>query len=256
MPPIECKSSVKEGDMQDLKSFGGQPEFKLGNREAAFLVGALFIILVVVFGLGVMVGKRVYGQLPVDAALHEPPSTIEKKPICEPAPVQPGPLPSSTSERFTFHNLRDTGTQQITDTGTPPPPTATTAATGATPPSTTTPASTAADTRPTATTTGAPVKAAPALPATSTSTSTGPAGWKYSIQIATLTDQAGAEKYIQKLKAKGLDAWILNFTQKSTGNSMYVVRIGHYKERKEADDQLNALKTATTIPPDSLVITR
>jgi len=227
--------------MQDLKSMGESPEVKLGNREVAFIVGALFVVLVVVFGLGVMVGKRLYGQLPVDTAMNQ---AMQKKPGAAPSnkpddankpadvtqPALTSPQPASTGESYTFYNIKkddpaspETPDAQekpktVADSGTENPP--------------------------------APkeIKKTPPKPEE-------PA-WNWSIQCASLVSKSNADNYVKKLKGKGLDAWMFSFTSKKSGKKYHVVRVGHYKTREKAKEQLEGLKLGGVIPKDALLIER
>jgi len=60
--------------MQDYKEIGDQFELRLGNREVALLVGVLFLVVILAFALGVMMGKKLYGPASgAPGASHHPP---------------------------------------------------------------------------------------------------------------------------------------------------------------------------------------
>ena len=64
--------------MQDLKEMGGPFEVRMGNREVALLVGAIFLVLVLVLSMGVMVGKRMYGPASGQIAANPPQPGVDQ----------------------------------------------------------------------------------------------------------------------------------------------------------------------------------
>lgn len=251
--------------MQDLKEMGDQFELRLGNRDVALVVGALFLVLVLAFALGVIMGKRLYG--PVQG---QPIAQVTSPPATSPGPAEPAPEPATapaavtTGEQYTFpetlKNLPATGS-----TPTSPPPAAAPVTAHAQP--TTAPASAAtpeSTTRPPAAT---PPSAHPAPktepitepeppshtapPAKTTPAAKSPGG-AWSIQVSAVPDKKRAEDYMKSLKAKGLEAWI-STVDGTDGKTYYRVRIGHFPTVEEATAEMKKLQEANSIPKDSFV---
>ena len=233
----------KEKVMQDLKTLGDKPELRLGNREVAFLVGTLFVVLVVVFGLGVMVGKRLYGQPPgvqMVASTQNAPKTGQTGAEVPRAPgsIQTEEQPEATGESYTFYkNLRE-GETEGSETTKPKPKTAehetTETETTAEKPKTEAAAATTAKPK--------PITPKPAV-----------GDWKWSIQVAAFLRKDNANKFRDKLRNKGLDAWVLKVEPKETGNVYYAIRLGKYKDYDKAKKHLEELKGAKLIPDDSYI---
>lgn len=57
--------------------------------------------------------------------------------------------------------------------------------------------------------------------------------FKYTVQVAAFLQEDYADRLIDKLKAKGYDAW-LKTTVRSTGKVWYRVMVGHFNSRDEA----------------------
>jgi len=273
--------------MQDLKSLGDNPEIKIGNREVALLVGALFLVLVVVFGLGVMVGKRIYEQQPgvatvaatAEVTLAQPISPAA--PITAPEPAQTTAQPTATGESYTF--MEEMGRKKpteapATETPAPPKPAPTPPTTLPTPappavtpkpqPSATAPPATPQKPQPSATASPAtPPKPKPTPPsavptaakpvpkptATTPPTSAAPVDYKWSIQVAAVTIKENADRYVEELKKRGADAWMFEVKPANASGPFYVVRVGHYKSYEEAKKDLESLKASGVIPQDSII---
>ena len=268
--------------MQDLKSLGDTQEIKIGNREVALLMGALFVVLVVVFGLGVMVGKRIYEQPP---GIVTAPATSEVIIASQPVTAPPTPEPAKTTaqppatgESYTF--IDELGKKKPeTAVATPeqhkpqPPPTATPAtpvqpaATGkpaekpkpqpsatAQPETKPKPQPAAAGTQPTAPKPTPKPTTKPTTPTSVTShPSAIPSDWKWSIQVAAVSNKENADRYVGELKKKGLDSWLFKVTPASGGNPLFVVRVGHYRSSEEAKKSLESYKASGLIPDESII---
>ncbi|GEM_PF-2828927 len=218
--------------MEDLKSLGDKPDLKYGNREAAILVGMIFVIMVVVFGLGVMVGKRIYEkpQQPVAMLTTTPTEpTVDTEPVGVPAtePAATEPATKSTAESHTFYNLRKDDQPQP----------------GETPTKTDQPTTVETDT-PEPKETPEP-KPTPVKPKTSE--------WKWSIQVGAFLRRENSAKAVEKLRDKGLNAWIQRIAPKKAGNVYYAIRVGKYKDYNKAREDIESFKSAGLIPQDSFI---
>lgn len=242
--------------MQDYKEMGENFELRLGNREVAVLIGVMFLVALLAFALGIMMGKRLYGRANVPegtpvAASESPPSPAV--PAQPETPAEVTSQATTTQEQYTFYDtLRDvpvrpasqpvTASPQPTPAPTTPPPTPTSPTVPPTSP-TVTPSS----------------PTTPPPSSTSSITSTPPpttpppagAGGEWGIQVSAVTNRQGAEDYVKKLRASGLDAWIA--TVPTPTATYYCVRIGHYPSHQEATAEMNKLKEAKKIPEDSFV---
>lgn len=240
--------------MQDYKEMGDNFEVRLGNREVAVLIGVMFLVALLAFALGVMMGKRLYGRANLPGGT---PTTVSESPPSPAVPPQPEtpavvtPQPAATQEQYTFYDtLRDVPVRPSTQTVTAPPAPSTPPAPPApTPPPVTSPAPpTAAPTSsppsPPTTQPAEPVQPPPTPPAAG-------AGGEWGIQVSAVTNRQGAEDYVKKLRASGLDAWIA--TVPTPTATYYCVRIGHYPSQQEALAEMNKLKEAKKIPEDSFV---
>jgi len=277
--------------MQDLKSLGDNPEIKIGNREVALLVGALFLVLVVVFGLGVMVGKRIYEHGPgiatvaatAEVTLAQP--TSPATPINAPEPAQTTAKPMATGESYTF--MEEMGNKKPPETPateSPAPPKPATALPTTSPPPAVAPkpqpsaaASPVTPQKPPPSATAAPVtspKPKPTLPpsapiaakpapaaakpapkptTTAAPPNAAPVDYKWSIQVAAVTIKENADRYVEELKKKGADAWMFEVKPANASGPFYVVRVGHYKSYEEAKKDFESLKASGVIPQDSII---
>ena len=94
----------------------------------------------------------------------------------------------------------------------------------------------------------APPKPEPAKPATPVATAAGePAGAGFAIQVAALKEPSEADAIVKKLAGKGYPAYVV-MPQKGAP-SMYRVRVGKYKERREADSVAARLQKEEQFKP-------
>ena len=271
--------------MQDLKEMGDRFELRMGNREVAMLIGGLFVMLVVAFALGVMMGKRLYGpggeqQAAQQAAQTTPaPASTAPPPPQEPTPSKPTPPPNTatapaqavTEEQYSFpdtlKNLPATSPAAHA-----PPATQPAASTPHAEPAS--PASPGLSESPAPSTSSTPPKTKPtkpskpspaAKPASKTepvaepeptpshhATTAASSEGTWSIQVSAVPDKKHAEDYTKSLKAKGLDAWLSSMP--GTDNKTYYrVRIGHYPSYEAAKTEMQKLIEANSIPKDSFI---
>jgi len=234
--------------MQDLKSLGDKAEVNLGNREVAFLVGALFVVMVVIFGLGVMVGKRLYGPVPAakateNAAGARAPKgkgsgTAQQQPN-RPEPAKVAESPRATTESLTFYKMKEEKVEEAGPEKAPTPPAR------------------------------APEKVerpAPGPPPSRRAVAEKPSSppvspedkeWKYSIQVGAMTNKSNADEYADRLRDEGWGAWVIALEPKDPeANTVYQVRVGKYLSRNDAEEQLAKLKRTGLVPGDSFIRTR
>lgn len=206
--------------MQDLKEMGGPFEVRMGNREVALLVGALFLVLVLAFSMGVMVGKRMYGPDSGQIATNQAqPGVDQPSDPNEPPKIKTDPPDDPVKVTYPSELKNDSeepSTETPSDTVTEPEP--------------------AVEPEP-----EPPPKTVPKKP-------TG----KHTIQIMALVDKRAAQKAVNTLKSKGLDAWMS--TKRSERGTFYLIRVGHYPNKDAAHNHLLDLKADGLIPGDAYVL--
>jgi DedD protein len=190
-------------------------EIQLSGKQLVFVFMAGVVIAVVIFLIGVQVGRGVLAQrgLPdaVDASAE---NTAEPPP--PPATSQPANAPVTAGEKLSYAErlaAPEPASETLKKSDAAPSPKPEPPAPKAEPPS---PAARVA-----------PV--APVAPASSE-----PAGDGFAIQVAALRERAEADAIVKRLAGKGYPAYLVAPT-KDAPAMMYRVRVGKYKERREAD---------------------
>ena len=197
----------------------GYREIQLSGKQIVFWFMAFVVIGVVVFLLGVQVGRGVLVQRGTPEATAAAAST-ETEPPPPPSATQSSGAPVTTGEKLTYAERLATSEptpEQLKAVPTPRPE-------APEPPA-------AADVAPKR----APSKPeAQKPPATAVSAAgTEPAGEGYSIQVAALRDRAEADTIVKRLVSKGYPAYVAAPVKEKVPN--FRVRIGKYKDRHEAD---------------------
>lgn len=196
-------------------------EIQLNGKQLVFMAMACVVIFVGIFLLGVQVGRGVRGErgLPDGSELVAA-ATPESEPPLPPASVAQGSneTPITAGEKLTYAE-RLTGNEAAADAlkETPEPPAEAPA-----------PKSEAVTAPP------PPAPAAKATPpAPAAQVSTEPAGNGFAIQVAALRERSEADVIVKRLAGKGYPAYVL--APANGAPSVYRVRIGKFKERREAD---------------------
>ncbi len=236
----------------------GFHEINLNGKQLVFLFMAVTVVSVVIFLCGVLVGREIRAASPGDAIAELTGSALPSAPDPGTAgPVTSGGAPATANEPLTYpdrlarsepvpEKLREGGAPPPTPTPAPSsaeaprakadPPAAANPAPTPTAPAPTTPApagtsSTSTTAKPTPTPTPPPAPR-PSTP-TATSVSNEPAGAGFAIQVAALQERNEAETIVQRLSGKGYSAYVV---APSPGTpTIYRVRVGKFKERREAD---------------------
>jgi cell division septation protein DedD len=227
----------------------GFHEIQLNGKQLVFLFMAATVVSVVIFLIGVMVGRSVGEQRAAaseTAALDDIPSpdvTTTAPPPDTPAPGSDptkAAAPTSVEDLSYFNRLE--GEKKPTETLKPPPAkTVATPSPAAVPPPATppTPPTGTAATPAASTTTGSPKPAAPkpAAPAPAPArpaeaNAAVPPGQGWVIQIAALTAANEANAIVKRWTSRGYNAYV---QPPSNTNAFYRVRIGPYKTQAEAD---------------------
>ncbi|MFC1850904.1 SPOR domain-containing protein [candidate division CSSED10-310 bacterium] len=89
------------------------------------------------------------------------------------------------------------------------------------------------------------VKRSPTPPASAEKVTT---GGKFTIQVASLSDQAKAENLKNSLNSHGFPAYISSFTQ-ANKQVMYRVRVGHFSDKSTANKVAERIKEKEKLKP-------
>jgi len=211
-------------------------EIQLNGKQLVFLFMAVTVVSVVIFLLGLLVGRgvRTDRAAPVDTSS----STVAPDPVTTPsaqppaAAPQPAAEPPAPADDTTFYNRlekNDTPPEKLRSPAQAPSAAATTARK---PPS------------PAAVPAQAPVTAA--HPAASSAGE--PPGPGFAVQVTTQPDRSSAEMLVKQLIKKGYPAYVAGPVP-SGGRSIFRVRVGKYKTAKEADAVKTRLEVEEQFKP-------
>jgi cell division septation protein DedD len=202
----------------------GLHEIQLNGKQLVFLFMASTVVAVVIFLCGVMVGRGVRAQRPVDATEASvdtvtDPTAVAQAP--EPAPstvTTPSAAPVASNETLTYPNRLEGHDPPEETLKSSPRPTATTAK----------PTTTIAKATPTA----AKPSPVPSEPARAQAPA-GPGGNGFVVQVAAVNDRREADTIAKRLAAKGYPSFV---TTPARGvPKTFRVRIGKYPTRHEAE---------------------
>jgi cell division septation protein DedD len=206
-------------------------EIQLTGKQLVFWFMAGIVILVVVFLMGMQVGRGVLmargapgGEVAAAAA------TPESEPPPPPASASPSSsaLPATAGEKLSYAERlgaaeppKESLKAESTPSPVPPSPKP-----DAPEPATAPPVAAAAPT---------PKAPAPkaAAPATASTASTEPSGPGFAIQVAALREADEADSIVKRLAGKGYAAYVVRPAKGQP--QVYRVRVGKFKDRREAD---------------------
>ena len=182
-------------------------EIQLSGKQVVFIFMAGVVIAVVIFLLGLQVGRGVLAQ----RGLPETSATAS-------AETEPPPPPASASQGATAPITAGEKLSYAERLASPEPAAEQLKKAEATPPS------------PKA---EAPTAPPPPAPAAAPSTSNEPSGPGFEIQVAALKLRGEADAIVKRLATKGYPAYVVPPAKGAP--AMFRVRVGKYKERREAD---------------------
>jgi len=206
-------------------------EIQLSGKQLIFLFMSAVVLAVVIFLLGVSVGRGVRGALAGTPAASD---VADSGDTVVPADVPPPvvPKPSDLDYHETLQGQPPASTKPPAE---PPPPVSETPASAAGEPARTAGAASkpavqaAAPQNPAPRTTPPPATEKPAAPVTN--------GWF--VQINAFSSKANADREVARLKAKGLTAFV--YETKGPG-PRFRSRVGPFASRAEADAMAARLK--------------
>jgi DedD protein len=220
----------------------GIREIQVSRKQLVFLFMASVVFVVVIFLLGVSVGRG--SRSPISPAL---PADLAVTTTEGPMPAPPN-TPADPAA-LTYNGLKGTdGTVKPATTSTPgtpagaatadpksPPPAGPPAAKTPDPVPTSAPPKPVAAPAPTSAPKSAPPPATSATKAATSTTAATPAGWF--VQVESFRSKDLADALVSKLKAKGYDVYIVD-----TPKPLLRVRIGPYPQKSGADGAVAQLK--------------
>jgi DedD protein len=211
----------------------GFHEIQLNGKQLVFLFMAVTVVSVVIFLCGVLVGRGVRTiSVPGDplVAQQAAPAVIGDPPPV--AATTGGGAPATAQEDLTYPNRLASGEQPREQLrSTPPPPPA--------PPPAPKTASSAAST--------APAASSPAPAASGPPVRAEPTGPGYAIQLAALRQREEADVIARRLAGKGYAAYVL--TPETGAPAVFRVRVGKFKDRREAESVAARLKQEEQFNP-------
>lgn len=194
----------------------GFREIQLSGKQLVFYGMAAVVFIVVVFLMGVQVGRGVLAQRGLPNAGDDATFAGEAEPPPPPAAASQGSTPITAGEKLSYAErlaASEPAAEQLKKADDAPPPS----------PKAEAPAPVAER----AATTNVPAPS-PAAAATSE-----PPGAGFSIQIAALAQRGEADAIVKRLASKGYPAYVVDPAKGSA--SIFRVRVGKYKDRREAD---------------------
>jgi cell division septation protein DedD len=190
----------------------GFHEIQLNGKQLVFLFMAATVISVVIFLLGVLVGRGARAELPLTVASADAPSPelTVAAPAATPTPAPAGSDPTAAAPPPAVDDL---SYFKRLEKQTPPPEQL-----------------------------KAPAKPAPAVPertatpttsaAAAANAASDAAGRPWAVQVAALNVRAEAEAVAKRLTSKGYAAYVV---PPADGASVYRVRVGKFSTRDEAE---------------------
>ena len=206
-------------------------EIQLSGKQLVFFCMAAVVIAVVIFLLGVQVGRGVLAQrgLPEAPGAATP---VEADPPPPSASAGQGAAPITAGEKLSYAERLaspEPATEQLKKAESAPTSASARPETGEPPRD----RAVATSGREAESTAKAEVSAPAPAPDATSSTSAAPAGPGYEIQVAALRLRGEAESIVARLTTKGYPAYVVA-PAKGTP-TMFRVRVGKYKDRHEAD---------------------
>ena len=190
----------------------GFHEIQLSGKQIVFWFMAVVVIGVVIFLLGVQVGRGVLVQRGSPGENETAAAAATDEPPPPPAPASQGSgAPVTAGEKLSYAE-RLSAPEPAAEKLTPPAP-------KVEPPAPKVETARAADPAP------KPAVEAPVAPE--------PAGAGFSIQVAALREREEADTIVKRLAAKGYPAYVAAPIKEKV--PIFRVRVGKYKERREAD---------------------
>jgi cell division septation protein DedD len=217
----------------------GFHEIQLNGKQLVFLFMAATVGAVVIFLCGVMVGRGVRGDQPVQAEAAVPapvePAPTSASAAAPPPPAANAPVPEPADD--------DTGSVYKDLTSDKPTDSTLKAPDKASRPS---PAK-AAEKAPAPAPAPKAAEKAPAPPAEPATTPAAVTSGGFAVQVTALRDRTEADAIVKRLVAKGYQAYVLNPLPGKP--PVYRVQVGRYQNRADADRIASRLQKEEQFTP-------
>ena len=198
----------------------GFREIQLDGKQLVFLFMAGTVVLVVIFLLGVLVGRNVRAEAAATDPLAGQARAAEvTAPPPPPAVSNPGAPSATANEPLSYPQRLGSGAQPRESLSAAAPRSEPKAALPATPAATEPPPATPPSTAATS----------PATPAIAGE----PQGAGYAIQLTALGKRDEADAIVRRLTGKGYSAYVV--PPEAGAPAVFRVRVGKFKERREAE---------------------
>jgi len=192
-------------------------EIQLSGKQLVFLFMAVVVIAVVIFLTGVQVGRGVLAQRGLPEASGAIADAGEEPPPPSASTGRGSEAPITANEKLSYAERLNAATPASEPLKASEPA----------------PAEAAPSPRPEAPAPSEPAPAAsPAAPVAAASTE--PPGTGFAIQVAALRERNEADVMVRRLAGKGYPAYVV--APAPGAPSVYRVRVGKYKDRREADN--------------------
>jgi cell division septation protein DedD len=226
-------------------------EFQLNGKQLVFAFMTLTVAAVVVFLLGIMVGRGLKPVASAELATATDASGLDPTAPTQTAPTQAartqtvtprsGESPISAQETLTYAERLDSKTpapEDLRASVDPTVPTPVREPIPDTPPPTRSPTSTAGP---------APAASAAASPAADPALAE-PAGNGYVVQVMAVNTRKEADSIAKRLVSKGYPTFVTTNTT-GTKNVSYRVRVGKFNDRREAETIASRLQKEEQFKP-------
>ena len=215
----------------------GFREIQLNGKQLVFLFMAAAVISVVIFLLGVLVGRDVRSDRPVTAEtaandIAPDPAVSPPARSATPAP-QPAAEPPAPAENLSYPERLagdDTPTEKLKPSSSEAPPSLKT-----------TP-------KPAASRSSAQSQTVAPPPHPVSASVAEPTGAGFAVQVAAYKDRNDAEMLAKRLTGKGYPAFVMA-PVKGAPTALYRVRIGKYKDQREAEAVSHRLEAEEQMKP-------
>lgn len=222
-------------------------EIQLNGKQLVFLFMSATVVAVVIFLMGVMVGRGVrvpHGAEPVETAAEpaaDPTAAVQPPPV---AATTADGTPAAAGETLTYPERLDGPTPPAEHLQSATAKPADTPAPTSTPAPKPEPPAVTAKTVPVKTAPPAPAAAVPAkTPAVSTASSE-PKGNGFVVQVAATKSRGEAETIARRLSVKGYPTFVT-----TGGANMFRVRVGKFADRRQAETIAHKLQKEEQFKP-------
>lgn len=192
-------------------------EIQLSGKQLVFVFMAGVVIAVVIFLIGVQVGRGVLAQRGLPESAETVAANAAEPPPPPASTSQPSNAPITAGEKLSYAErlaAAEPASETLKKADAAPPS-----------PKPDAPAPKAE--------TPAPAPASPAPAARVAPASKEPPGDGFAIQVAALSERDEADAIVKRLAGKGFPAYVV--APAKGAPAMYRVRVGKYKDRREAD---------------------